>query len=90
MMPCPYCRSRKVREERTVRTYDLPDEWVAINNVQCGKCGCTYSKTIRDNLRTGRRRVVVSKGSGYAPVPSRNAKRSIRQRIRDLRLRRRW
>ena len=38
-MACPYCRSRKVREEYTVQTYDLKEDWIAINHVQCGKCG---------------------------------------------------
>ena len=41
-MACPYCRSRKVREEYTVQTYDLRDDWIAINHVQCGKCGASY------------------------------------------------
>ncbi len=86
MMSCPYCRSRKVREEHTVRTYDLPDEWVAINNVQCGKCGCCYSKTIRDNIRTGRRRVVVRKLSEGTSVRSLNARPGIMDRIRSIRI----
>ena len=47
-MACPYCNSRKIAEEYTVQTYDLRDEFVAINHIQCGKCGAYYSKTIRE------------------------------------------
>ena len=62
-MPCPFCGSRRTLEEYTVRTFDLPEEWVAINHVLCAKCGECYSKTVRDNLRTGKRRVTVSRKS---------------------------
>ena len=65
-MSCPYCGSRKVAEEHTVQTYDLKDDWIAINQVLCGKCGARYSKTIRENPRTGRRKVFCTKG----PHPS--------------------
>lgn len=63
MMPCPYCGSRRISEEYTLRTYDLPQEWVAINHVLCAKCGECYSKTIRENIATGKRKVTVSKKS---------------------------
>ena len=32
-MACPYCNSRKIAEEYTVQTYDLRDEFVAINHI---------------------------------------------------------
>ncbi len=82
-MSCPYCGSRKVLEEYTVKTFDLPNEIVAINHVLCAKCGECYSKTIRDNLATGKRRVVVSRTSylsGNMPVRSPN-KRPLMMRI---------
>ena len=63
-MSCPYCGSRKVSEEYNVRTYEVRDEWIAINEVQCGKCHAYYSKTIRDNIRTGKRKVTISKTDG--------------------------
>ena len=83
-MACPYCGSRKVSEERTVQTFDLPDEWVAISQVRCFKCGSYYSKTIRDNLRTGRRKVTVSGdlSKHKAPAASKNARPGLLARIR--------
>jgi len=74
-MSCPYCGSRKTLEEYTVRTFDLPEEWVAINHVLCAKCGECYSKTVRDNLKTGKRRVVVSKKSYSEAAPQRSPNR---------------
>ncbi len=64
-MACPYCGSRKVAEEYTVQTYDLIKEFVAVNEIRCAKCGSTYSKTIRENPNTGRRRVTIGRGSYY-------------------------
>ena len=86
-MACPYCRSRKVREEYTVQTYDLKEDWIAINHVQCGKCGAYYSKTIRENPRTGKRKVFCTKGSyltGNPPQQSFNRSRPIRDRILSM------
>ena len=65
-MACPYCGSRKTVGQRTVREYDVGDEYVAIDHVECGRCGGFYSKTVRNNPSTGRRKVIVSKGS---PIP---------------------
>ena len=59
-MACPYCGSRKKAEEYTVRTYSAGDEWVGINEIQCAKCREFYSETVRNNIRTGKRRVTVS------------------------------
>ena len=78
MMSCPYCGSKRAVEEYTVRTYDLPLEWVAINHVLCAKCGECYSKTIRESTATGKRKVSVSKKSylnGEKPVRSASVKR---------------
>ncbi len=61
-MRCPYCGSRRISDEYTAQTYDLPDEWVAVDHVRCGKCGATYTKTIRENLETGERRVITAAG----------------------------
>ena len=77
-MACPYCNSRKIAEEYTVQTYDLRDEFVAINHIQCGKCGAYYSKTIRENPYTGKRKVFCAKGSyltGNPPQQSFNRTR---------------
>ena len=63
LMACPYWNSRKIAEEYTVQTYDLRDEFEAINHIQCGKCGAYYSKTIRENPYTGKRKVSCTKGS---------------------------
>ncbi len=83
-MACPYCRSRKTAEEYTVQTYDLRNDWIAINRVQCGRCGAYYSKTIRENPRTGKRRVFVTKGPYLADHPPQvvfNRTRPIKDRI---------
>ena len=86
-MPCPYCGSRKVSNEYTYRTYDVSNEFVAIDHVECGRCGGLYSRTVRENLRTGRRKVIVSKGS---PVPgavscSMKGSNTFRRLLRRLR-----
>lgn len=73
-MTCPYCGSRKVADEYTVRTYDVGDEWIAINELQCGKCHAHYSKTIRDNIRTGKRKVTISKTEGGYQVSANRSK----------------
>ena len=36
-MACPYCRSRKVREEYTVQTYDLKEDRTGKRKVFCTK-----------------------------------------------------
>ncbi len=77
-MACPYCRSRKVAEEYTIQTYDLPDEFVAINHVECGKCHAYYTKTIRENYRTDKRRTIITKGSFLTDSVSRNVKTKSR------------
>ena len=82
-MSCPYCGSSRTAEEYTVRTFELGNEWVAINHVLCARCGECYSKTVRDNLRTGTRRVTVSRKSYLtddAPQMSEN-RRPIRFRL---------
>ena len=45
-----YCNSRKIAEEYTVQTYDLRDEFVAINHIQCGKCGVLLQDDPRESV----------------------------------------
>jgi len=74
-MACPYCGSLRTVEEYTVRTYDLPNELVAINHVLCARCGECYSRIIREDSSTGRRRSKVSRMSCLTediPVVSNN------------------
>ncbi len=75
-MKCPYCGSRKVSEQYTYREYDVGSEYVSIDHVECGKCGGFYSKTVRNNPSTGRRKVIVSKGSPIPGTVSYSKKRS--------------
>lgn len=75
-MPCPYCKSRKVTESETIATYDVRDEYIAIDRIICGKCGESYQKMIRQNLRTGTRKVICN-GPRRDERPVRRGKRGI-------------
>ncbi len=65
-MSCPYCKSRKTNSAQTVRFYDVRGETIAIDHVECGRCGAVYSMTVRENPSTGERRVIYGTVSGPA------------------------
>lgn len=80
-MSCPYCKSKRMNSTQNVYLYDVRGETIAIDHVECGRCGAVYSMTVRENPSTRERRVIYGKVSGPA-IETKGRLRKLRSVLR--------
>ena len=80
LMSCPYCKSRKANSAQNIRFYEVRGETIAIDHIECGRCGAVYSVTVRENTSTGERIVLYGKVSG----PAIETKGRLRKKLRSV------